>query len=369
MPERINKYSKVFAEINLGNLEYNLQQIQNHVKPAKVIAVVKANAYGHGVVEVSKHLEQQGIDFFAVARIKEALELYQANISGNLLIFSRLNLDEIQKAINLNFRITLANIKDLETIEECAMSIGKKAIVHINVDTGMGRIGLFPKNLPCLLDKLANCQNIELEGLYSHFSNSDCENKEFAYEQYEVFLSLLDQFEKRGFDIPLIHMANSGAILDIPDVYQDKFNAVRAGMALYGCYPSMETSESIKLIPVMTLSTDVMDIREMDSGQPISYGLRYYTKEPTRIAVLPIGYADGISRMFTNKGKVLTVTMDQIMVAVDNDVNEGDKVILWGMGDKQVLRTDMVADSVGTIAYELCTSITSRVLKKYIKNK
>ena len=377
MINTIEKYSKVIAEINLNNLDFNLRQIQNQVAPAQVIAVVKADAYGHGLMEISKRLEKNGIEFLAVARIKEALQLIDGKINGNILVFGRLNIEEIKKAIELNIRITLTNINDLDGIENCAEKLNKKAIIHINFDTGMGRVGVFQKNLNQLIEKLKISKNIKIEGIYSHFSTSDTKDKTFATEQYEKFQNIIDEFQNKKIKISMIHMANSGGILDIPEVYQNKFNAVRAGIMLYGCYPSVETSESVDIKPVMTLKTHILEIRELDANQPVSYGLRYYTKEKTRIAVLPIGYADGISRIFTNKGKVLiqdrffpivgTVTMDQIMVAVDENIKEGDEVIFWGNSEKQILKPSEIADEVGTISYELCTSITNRVLKKYIE--
>ncbi len=375
MSESIQKYSKVIADINLDNLVYNLEQIRKQVSPAVVMGVVKADAYGHGVIPVAKTLEKAGVSFFAVARIKEALELKQAGISGKILIFGRLEPTDIKVAIDNNFRFTLTNLRDLTVIDKIAEISGKRAIIHINIDSGMGRVGIFPKEVDSLITGIKETQNIEFEGIYSHFSTSDTRDKAFALQQFETFLQLLRKFSDHQINFPVIHMANSGAILDLPDAYKNMFNCVRAGIILYGCYPSVETTESVEIKPVMTVKTKVLEIREMEPNRPVSYGLRYYTKEKTGIAVLPIGYADGISRIFTNKGKVMingklypivgTVTMDQIMVAVDNDVNEGDEVIFWGNDNHKILKPSDVADWVGTISYELCTSITKRVLKIY----
>jgi alanine racemase len=375
MTDSMQKYSKVIAEINLRNLDFNLENIRKQTKPAKVIAVVKADAYGHGVGPVVRRLAAQKVDFFAVARIKEALELYNEKINGAILVFGRLNKTEICKAINRNIRITLTNLRDLEIIEQCASELGKKAWVHINIDTGMGRIGLFPHETEALAEKIKKCENILFEGIYSHFSTSDSGDKNFARKQLARFMDILDQLENANITFPLVHMANSGGILDMPETYRERFTAVRAGIMLYGCYPSVETSESIAIKPVMTIKTKVLEIRELAANSPVSYGQRYFTKEATKIAVLPIGYADGISRLFTNKGRVMikgnfypivgTVTMDQIMIAVDDQVIEGDEVFFWGDTGDTIIKPSDVAETVGTISYELCTAITKRVLKEY----
>jgi len=375
MSNSINKYSKVIADINLNNLDFNLENIRKQVAPSEVIAVVKANAYGHGVVEISKRLEQNNIKTFAVARIKEALEIENAGIKGQIIIFGRMNTDDLEIAIQKQFRITVMNLDDLKLINDITIRLNIQAFVHLNIDTGMGRVGIFPNNIDELINIIKISNNINFEGLYSHFSTSDIVDKTYAKIQLDRFKSVLIKFEQADIKFQMVHMANSGAILDLPETHRNMFNAVRTGIILYGCYPSEETSESVEIKPVMTLKTIVAEVREMDANQPVSYGLRYYTKEREKIAVLPIGYADGISRIFTNKGKVLindnlypmvgTVTMDQIMVTVDETVKEGDEVIFWGNFDKA--RTSDVAERVGTISYELCSCITTRVLKNYIK--
>ncbi len=376
MLNSIDKYSKVIAEIDLNNLDYNLRQIRKTVNPAKVIAVVKADAYGHGILQVVDRLLQNNVDFFAVARIKEALVLANNNIKTRILIFARLNKEEIELAIKYGFRITLTNLKDLDIIEQSAKKLNIKANIHLNIDTGMGRIGILPKTIEELIGKMENYDFVNFEGIYSHFSTSDLKDKCFAYKQLGIFQNIIHQFQNKGIDFPMIHIANSGAILDMPETYRDMFNAVRTGIILYGCYPSVETSESIDIKPVMTIKTRVLEIRELEANQPISYGLKYYTSKKSKIAVLPIGYADGISRIFTNKSQVMineklypivgTVTMDQILVVVDNDVYENDEVIFWGNFKNKILKSSEVAHLVGTISYELCTSITNRVYKQYI---
>jgi len=365
------------AFINLDNLVYNYNQIKKRVNPCEVMAVVKADAYGHGALPVARRLMDEGAEFFAVARLAEAMELMQNGIDRKILIFVRLFEHEIEKAIKKNIRITLTCEKDIELISQKAGKLNKDAYLHINVDTGMGRVGLLSENAIEIILKAIDNPNIRVEGLYSHFSTSDTKDKTYARKQLNKFFNILSLLEEKHVNIPYIHMANGGAMLDIPESYEDKFNMVRAGIILYGYYPSLETSESISLKQVMTVSTRVLELREMPADYSISYGRRYTTPKKMTVAVLPIGYADGIHRSFTNNVEVMingqlypiigTVTMDQIMVAVDENVSEGDEVIFWGESEQGILKASQVADQAGTISYELTCSITRRVPKIYTR--
>lgn len=362
------------AEINLENLIYNLNNIRKKVSPAKVMAVVKADAYGHGAIPITKRLVKEGVNYFAVARLEEGIELRTNGITENILIFGRLFPDEIPAAIDNNLTLTIANIKDIDMINKIAKQKNKIAKAHINIDTGMGRIGLlYNEALPFVLLAIRK-KNLNIEGIYSHFATSDKKDKTYAYNQLSRFQSLLKQLNDEGVKIPLIHMANSGATLDIPESY---FDIVRVGISLYGHYPSTETSESIPLKQVMTLKTNIILVRRLPKGTNISYGCQYQTQKDTNIATLPIGYADGIFRYFTNVGKVLingnlypmvgTITMDQIMVDVGNDpVKEGDEVIIWGNSPEGEIQATKIAEQIGTISYELCCSISKRVPRTYI---
>lgn len=363
------------ACISLNNLVYNLEQIRNKVDPCELMAVVKADAYGHGLIQVADRLKQEGIKYWAVARLQEALELIDHGCDGRILIFGRLFQEELKKALQENIRITLTCPGDLELIAELARELGKDAYIHINVDSGMGRTGLFPEEAVTTILKAVNTDNIRVEGLYSHFSTADMGDKSYAMVQLERFKKLVKEVRDNDVEIPCIHMANGGAILDIPESYQGIFNMVRTGIILYGYYPSLETSESIPLKQVMTLKSRVLELRNVPANYPISYGCRYKSLEPITVAVLPIGYADGILRSFTNNTSVMikgetypiigAVTMDQIMVAVDNQVEEGDEVIFWGSSGPNQLRASKVAAETGTISYELTCSVSTRVRKIY----
>jgi len=362
------------AEIHLNHLAYNLNQICKKVAPAEVMAVVKANAYGHGAIPVTKRLVKEGVKYFAVARIAEAVELRKAGIQEKILIFGSLFQDEIEKSINYNVSVTVTDESDISVIAGAAKKYQKIAVAHANIDTGMGRVGILPENALQTITAIMDNDFLRLEGVYMHYATSDERDKSYALQQLKKFNSILDQMKGNGIELPIIHASNSGAILDLPEA---RFDMVRAGISLYGHYPSTNTSESIRLKQVMTLKTKVSSTRRLPKGSSISYGRKYFTDKETSIAVLPIGYADGIHRAFINLGEVLingqlypmvgTVTMDQIMVDVGDDpVKVGDDVIFWGDTPQGRLQATKVADKIGTISYELCCGITKRVPRIYI---
>lgn len=363
---------KTYAEINLDNLAYNIHVIQQKVFPSKVIPVVKANAYGHGVIPITRRLVNEGFDLFAVAQFQEAMELRETGFTQPILIFGRLFPSEIPQAIRVGFQISVFGKEDLRWIEKAKGDL--PAGVHVNVETGMGRVGVLLHNEPDFFHYLLRCKRCVWKGLYTHFSSSDERDKTYARLQLSRFREILSNIQELSKKPSLIHMANSGAILDMPASY---FDAVRPGILMYGHYPSSETSESIKPRQVMTLKTYVAHVRKMPTGHPVSYGRRWITKEPTKIAVLPLGYADGICRRFTNKGEVLiqgkrypmvgAVTMDQIMVDVGKDpIRVGDEVIIWGESSQGTIQALEVAEKIGTIPYELTCRVSMRVTRVYI---
>jgi len=363
---------KTLAEINLSNISHNIHAVQQRVSPSMVIPVVKADAYGHGAVPVAKHLVKEGFNFFAVAQFQEAMELRESGITQPILIFGRLFPEEIPTAIKAGFRMTVFGTEDIRWIENAGQE--QLAHVHVNLDTGMGRVGVLPDQETDFFNTLNQCKHCIWEGLYTHFSTSDEKDKTHANLQLSRFEEILSHIREKDKRPTIIHMANSGAILDLPGSY---FDAVRPGIILYGHYPSSETSCSIPLKQVMTLKTFVAHIRNMPGGYPISYGRRWITQKPTTIAVIPVGYADGIRRDFTNTGEVLiqgkrypmvgTVTMDHIMVHVGDDpIKPGDEVILWGEAYQRCLQLIEIAHKIGTIPYELTCGVSKRVKRVYV---
>ena len=324
---------------------------------------------------MAKCLVKEGFRLFAVAQFQEAMELRESGIKCPILIFGRLFPDEIPTAIKADFRMSLFGKQDIQWIEKAPKN--QKPKIHVNVDTGMGRIGVLLDNEPDFFDELTRSNHCHWEGLYSHFSTSDESDKDYADLQLKRFRKILSDIKKNSIQPSMIHMANSGAILDIPESY---FDAVRPGVTLYGHYPSTETSQSIGLKQVMTLKTSVAHIRKIPAGFSVSYGRRWVAETATTIAVLPIGYADGVRRALTNIGEVLingkrypiagTVTMDHIMVDVGQDpIKSGDEVIIWGDGPDGRIQVLEVAEKMGTIPYELTCGVSRRVKRIYVGNQ
>ncbi len=359
------------AEINLDHLAHNLHQIRNRVAPARVIPVVKADAYGHGAVACAGRLVREGVTMFAVAHFQEAMELRESGIDQAILVLGRLFPSQMPEVVKAGFRITVFGVEDLRWIE--AVGAERPVPVHVKIDTGMGRTGLLASRTDSFLNDLVQCRSIIWEGLFSHFATADEPDKRYANLQLARFGELLGRVRELARRPSLIHMASSAAILDLPE---STFDAVRPGILMYGHYPSRTTSQTIAPKQVMTLKTYVAHVREMPGGHPVSYGRRWSTPGPTRLAVLPIGYADGISRRLTNLGQVLiggkqypmvgTVTMDFIMVDVaDDPVKVGDEVIIWGESSQGTIQLADVAERIGTIPYELTCMVSKRVQRVY----
>ena len=360
-------HPRTCAQIHLDHLRFNFREIQKKITPARLIPVVKADAYGHGAIPVSRCLIEEGADFLAVAQYQEAMELRQSGIDVPILIFGRLFPDELTEAIRAGFRITLFGVEDIRWIEKVPEN--QLAHVHVNVETGMGRVGVLLEREPEFFDHLVRSRRCIWEGLYSHFATSDETDKTYAREQLTHFKVLMGRLQSKGPFPPMVHMANSGAVLDIPDSY---FNACRSGIMLYGHYPSSQTSRSIPLKQVMCLKTAVTHLRRLPAGHNVSYGRRWETDRETTLAVLPIGYADGIRRHLTGRLQVMiggrrypvvgTVTMDQIMVDMGDDpVSVGDDVLIWGDSENGSIQVLDVAESMGSIPYEMTCGISRRV--------
>lgn len=360
-------HPRTSARIHLDHLQFNFREIVKKIAPARLIPVVKADAYGHGAIPVSRCLVDEGADFLAVAQYQEARELRDSGIDVPILIFGRLFPDELPGAIRAGFRITLFGVEDIRWIEQVPGS--QAACVHVNVETGMGRVGVLIDQEPEFFDHLARSRCCVWEGLYSHFATSDEADKSYAGEQLNRFNTLLKRLKANGPLPPMVHMANSGAVLDMPDSY---FGACRSGIMLYGHYPSAETSRSIPLRQVMSLKTAVAHLRRLPAGHNVSYGRRWKTERETTIAVLPIGYADGVRRHLTGRLQVLiggrqypvvgTITMDQIMVDVGDDrVAVGDDVLIWGDTEDGSIQVLDVAEAMGSIPYEMTCGVSRRI--------
>ncbi|MGO0985771.1 alanine racemase [Clostridioides difficile] len=373
----MNINSSTWAEVNLTNIKYNVDTVKKALtKDTMLCCVVKADAYGHGAVEVSKFLDKEkNVDFFSVARLEEGLVLAKAGIKKPILCMGYTKTDKIQHAIDNNIRITVYSLEMAMKIDELAKLSNKKAYVHIKIDTGMSRIG-FLVNEQSISDikKMFTLENLVIEGIYTHFAKSDEENKETTYKQIQKYNRVINSLKETNLNIPIKHVSNSAAILDLREC---DFNMVRLGISLYGSYPSSEVSRDIKLKTALELKTIVNNIKNIEKGTSVSYAGIYTADKEVKIATLSVGYADGFPRTQKNpkvfiNGRLLNIVgrmcMDQTMVEVPNDfdIKMEDEAIL--IGDIDGIRIGDISSRMGTIDHEILCCITKRVNRIYITN-
>lgn len=369
----------VWAEINIDNIINNINEVKKNINAAEIIAVVKANAYGHGAVEIAPVLLENGADKLAVAMLSEALELREAGIEAPILILGYTDSEFTDKLIENNIEQTVYSLEYAKQISEKAKEIGKEVNIHIAVDTGMGRIGFLPnkKSVEQVVE-INELSNIKIVGTFTHFSNADEKDKDYAYMQINKFNSFIEELEKRNVNLGVKHISNSASIIDIEDVHYD---AIRPGIILYGYYPSDDVNKSkLKLMPALSLKCQVIHVKELPKGEYIGYGRKFKTERDSVIATLPIGYADGYIRGLYGKAKVIIngklapvvgrICMDQCMIDVTDvgSVKVGDEVILLGEKDGLVNNADNMAEILDTINYEVLCMIGRRVPRIYIKN-
>lgn len=373
-------YQRVTAEIDLDAVAYNIKNIRKKVKKETMImGVVKADAYGHGAVEVSKVLLYNGADWLGVAMIDEAVQLRKNNIMVPILILGYTPEAEIEDVVRYDIIQTVFSYEMAKMVSDAAVKLGKTAKIHIKVDTGMGRIGFIPEeNIGDEVLKISKLPNIGINGIFTHFSTSDEKDKTFTKLQYDRFKYAIDEIEKKGIKLAVKHCANSAAIMDFDDL---GFNMVRAGIILYGMYPSDEViKENLSLKPVMSIKTHISYVKKVGKNIPVSYGRTYYTDKESVIATVPVGYADGYIRKMQNGGRVIVnghyanivgrVCMDQFMIDITDvpDVSSGDEVILMGSDGKLSITAEEIANVLDTINYEVVCMIGKRVPREYIKN-
>lgn len=373
-------YQRVTAEIDLDAVAYNIKNIRKKVKKETMImGVVKADAYGHGAVEVSKVLLYNGADWLGVAMIDEAVQLRKNNIMVPILILGYTPEAEIEDVVRYDIIQTVFSYEMAKMVSDAAVKLGKTAKIHIKADTGMGRIGFIPEeNIGDEVLKISKLPNIEINGIFTHFSTSDEKDKTFTKLQYDRFKYAIDEIEKKGIKLAVKHCANSAAIMDFDDL---GFNMVRAGIILYGMYPSDEViKENLSLKPVMSIKTHISYVKKVGKNIPVSYGRTYYTDKESVIATVPVGYADGYIRKMQNGGRVIVnghyanivgrVCMDQFMIDITDvpDVSSGDEVILMGSDGKLSITAEEIAHVLDTINYEVVCMIGKRVPREYIKN-
>lgn len=369
----------VWAEIDLDAIKYNIDSIKRRVDTKELIAVVKADAYGHGALDVSKTLVENGATKLAVAVITEAMELRHGNINTPIMILGYTPLEFAADLINYDIEQTIFDLEYATKLSEIALNLGKKAKVHVALDTGMGRIGfLINDNSLNEILKISSLKGLEVVGIFTHFATADESDKNYSNKQYKKFTDFNEKLISKGVNILLKHVSNSGAIIDMPNTYLD---GVRAGIVLYGYYPSEDVlKQNLDLKKAITIKTQVAHVKILDKNEYVSYGRKFKTERKSIIATLPIGYADGYSRALTGKAKVIingkfapvvgTICMDQCMIDVTDigDVHVGDEVIVLGKDKDLKFDADDMAKAMGTINYEVLCMIKQRIPRVYIED-
>lgn len=362
----------VWAEIDLGAIEHNFREIKKCIQGgAKLCAVVKANAYGHGAIAVARKAVEAGAAYLAVAALSEAVELRDAGFTTPILILGVVPAEDARILVDRDITQTVPTLALAEAISVEAQRQGKTAKVHLKIDTGMGRIGVRPEMAGELAKQITMLPGIELEGMFSHFALADSKDKSYAYEQLNAFRLAIAQVEAKGIQIPIKHIAESAAILELPEAH---FDMVRAGVIEYGLWPSDEVQHVVDLQPAMKVCAKLAFVKRMHKGETISYGRTYTMERESRIATMPLGYADGYLRAFAAKGAVEIagkrapivgrVCMDQFMVDITDipEAQEGTEAVVFG---SPTLTADELAAWIDTINYEVVCLMAPRIPRIY----
>lgn len=360
--------------VDLAALRENLKNIKSYVN-TKVMMLVKADAYGHGLVACALQAEKTGVDYLGVASIEEGALLRQNGIKLPILSLGPIPLGSEEDCVLFDIEQAVSAPCEVKRLADFAKKIQKDVNIHIKIETGMHRTGVRAgEELDELLNEITSRKNVKVKGVFTHFAQSDTADKNYTNQQVAIFKEAVAQVKEKIADCGLVHVANSGAILSYPEF---KFDMVRAGIACYGYYPSKQTEQPIKLKPVLSFKTAIVAINKLCSGESVSYGSVFTAKKDMRVAVLPVGYGDGYKRLLSNKAEVLvgnkrakvlgTVCMDMTMIDVtDIDVQVGDEVILIGSDGNNAITADELAEHAQTISYEILLSLTKRVKRVYI---
>jgi len=365
-----------WAEIDLDAIQKNIRSFGKHVGPSvQIMAVVKANAYGHGAVPVARAALDAGATRLAVHRLTEGIELRQAGIMEPVLIMGYTPPAGAHEIVEWNLTPSLITSEFATAVSAIAASQGKTVPLHIKVDTGMSRYGLFPNEVISFLTMLKSLPAVQVEGLFTHFATADARDQTWVLQQIDVFNQIITAARNAGIEIPLIHAANSAGTMKLPQAHYD---AVRPGISMYGMDPSTEWEPVFPLYPALTLKSTVSRVRELPAGAGVSYGRTFITQRPTVAALVPVGYGDGYHRILSNKCSVLIrgkrapilgrVCMDQFVVDVTGipGVAQDDEVVLVGRQGAERISAEEVASLAGTINYEITTGLLPRVIRKYI---
>lgn len=377
------------AEIDLSAVAHNVKELRKITNPgAKLMAVIKADAYGHGAEKVAETALENGAELLGVARINEAIALRQAGFTVPIQIFGYTPPALAEKLVLYDLIQTVFSYQNALALSEIALSKGKKIRIHIKVDTGMGRLGLVTDcgNISCSdfiltknsiqqVESIVKLRGIIPEGIMTHFASADSADKGYARKQFEIFMDFIDRLKKKGIEFSIRHSANSAAVMEMPETHLD---LVRPGISIYGLYASDEVQRNIiKLKPAMALKTFVAHVKKIPKGFSVSYARTYLTRNTTTVATVSIGYADGFNRILSSCGHMLVhgkrapvigrVCMDLTMLDVGHipDVNVEDEVVVFGAQENEVIHVDEIAKTINTINYEIVSTITARVPRVY----
>ncbi len=375
------KLNRAWAEIDLDAIAYNVREIKRLTgKRVELMGVVKADAYGHGVLEVIRTLLDNGITQLAVSMLDEAVQIRQLGIKVPILVLSYTDPARAEEIVLNDVTQTVFSHDIAKALSAASVKLGRNAKIHIKVDTGMTRVGFMPgysavKNIM----EIGRLPGLTIEGLFTHFASADETERDYTMLQYERFMSICSELGRVGIHIPVKHVCNSAAIIQYPEMHLD---LVRPGVILYGLYPSQQVDVGkIRLKPAMTLKANVILVKDVEQDTCISYGRTFRTSRPSRIATIPIGYADGYTRLLSNKGRMLVngefapvvgrVCMDQCMIDVTDlkqELHVGDEVVVFGRQNGACISVDEVAADIGTISYEVICIIGKRIPRVYLKD-
>jgi alanine racemase len=361
-----------YAVVDRGRLRDNLLAVKRHVGSVRVMAVLKANAYGHGLEAVAQALAPHA-DAFGVALVEEGMRLRRLGLQNPILVFGGTWTRQIPLFLEHGLTLTVPSLARLRDVEDAAAAARVRARVHLKVDTGMERIGVHHYSAFGLLEAAARSSHVEVEGIYSHFANADAADLSDARLQLERFLEVLRFYERRSLPLPQRHLANSAAVLRLPESHLD---LVRPGILLYGVYPFADAPRALRVSPALSWRSRVVYFKVVEAGNPVSYGSTWRSDHRVRVVTVPVGYGDGYFRSLSNRAEVILrghrysqvgrICMDQMMVNVENGSGyNGDEVVLIGaQGDVQIT-VEELADWAGTIPYEVLTAISERVPRVY----
>lgn len=360
-----------YIEVDLGAIAHNVRTLKEFIGPSvELFAVIKANAYGHGLVPVAQTVLKHGVSRLAVGRLGEGLELRQAGITAPVLALCYLMPGELRVAVECDLVPAVGEMESALVVSELGAARRKPVPVHVKIDTGMGRYGVMPDEAVAFFNQIATLPGLVVEGIFTHFASAEARDKTFTREQFQIFQDVLAELSAAGHPMPLLHAANSAAALDLPETH---LGAVRSGLALYGLYPSNEVSHALPLKPALTLKSHVASVRQLPAGASISYGRTFITPRPMPVALVPIGYGDGYHRLLSNRGAVLIngqrapivgrVCMDQVVVDTSGcgPVALNDEVVLIGEQGNERITVEEIAGWAETISYEVTTSLLARL--------